>query len=40
MYWVVVTADYRNSVCRNRVCWNSVCLPSVVFHEIGDLIVE
>jgi len=28
MYWVVLTADCRNSVCRNRICRNSVCLPS------------
>ena len=28
MYWVIVTADCRNSVCRNRVCRNSVCLPN------------
>jgi len=27
MYWVVMTADCRNSVCRNWVCRNSVCLP-------------
>ena len=28
IYWVVLTADCRNSVCRNRVCRNSVCLPA------------
>jgi len=28
MYWIVLTADCRNSVCRNRVCRNNVCLPS------------
>ena len=33
MYWVVLTADCRNSVCRNRVCWNSVCLPFYRFHR-------
>ena len=34
MYWVVLTADCRNSVCRNRVCRNSVCLP--YYCKVGD----
>ena len=28
-YWVVLTVDCRNSVCRNRVRRNSVCLPDM-----------
>jgi len=33
MYWVVLTADCRNSVCRNRVRRNSVCLPSTTIQD-------
>jgi len=33
MYWVVVTADCRNSVCQKRVCRNSVCLPQKHVYE-------
>jgi len=37
MYWVVVTADCRNSVCRNRVCRNSVCLPNHRTKQTSDV---
>jgi len=34
MYWVVLTADCRNSVCRNRVCRNSVCRNRVCRNSV------
>jgi len=37
MYWVVLTVDYRNSICRNRVCLNSVCLPIFGMPTIGGM---
>ena len=31
MYWVVLTADCRNSICRHRVCRNSMVYPKSTF---------